>query len=113
MRAGSHGTIAEALIANAAAPREQRRSAAELAQLLGVTVDSVHQATSRLRKAGQLAPSERQYTRIALPPRARTADGGSSGDNTLVDAQALLDGIENEVVLDDQGRRKILSRLAR
>jgi hypothetical protein len=107
-------SIRQAVLENAASPAP--RTPAELAADLGVELDSVYEATSRLRGQGKLRPSERQVLgavltrqRAASPPQP--IYGGS--DAVTLDPKALLEDIEREVVLSDLDRRRILSRLAR
>ena len=79
----SKKTLSEAVIENAARAEGQRLSAEDLAAILGVRPNSVHEAASRLRRAGRLKPSERQVTGAAQTM------GATLNDNTTTAWTAL------------------------
>jgi hypothetical protein len=103
--------IRRAVIENAA--RDRPLSAGELAAELGADPRSVHQAMSRLRAAGRVRKSTRQYTRAAGSARTDVEGMSAAGVAAPLDVGALLAGLEDEAVLGDLERRQVLSRLAR
>lgn len=104
-------SIKRAVLENAASPNP--RSPLELAAELGVRPDSVYECISRLRRQGRLKPSDRQTVARAAPPTARPNAGDAPGDGGQLDPQKLLIDLASEVVLSDDDRRRVLSRLAR
>ena len=94
-------TVRSAVIQNAQAPRPL--SAQELANVLGVERDRVHEAASRLRREGKIGRSRRQVTRAINVP---ATPGLPTPAPVLTEAE-LLEGL-----LTPHGRRKVLSRLA-
>jgi len=60
-------SIAAALVENAAADVRHQRTQQQIADELGVGIESVRQVASRLRKRGRLKGSDRQTTGAAAP----------------------------------------------
>jgi hypothetical protein len=92
-------------------------SPSELAHRLGIPRARIHETMSRMRRAGTLRPSERQFARTAYarvaPAVGNASSGFEAGDGAALDPKVLLENLEHEVVLSDLDRRRILSRIAR
>jgi DNA-binding transcriptional MocR family regulator len=101
-------TLREAIVENMARHEGQRLSVDQLAAVLNVRPSSVHEAYSRLRKSGTIAPSERQVTRAALP---LPANGAQAVRGTS--PEALLGVLERGEILDAPSRLRLASHLAR
>lgn len=103
--------IKQVVIENAASPNP--RSPQELAEALGVRVDSIYECMSRLRRRGMLKPSERQSIVGASARSSESHARVSAPDSSTLDPQVLLVDLGSEVVLSDEDRRRVLSRIAR
>lgn len=104
-------SIKRMVIENAASPTP--RSPQELAEELGVRLDSVYECMSRLRRQGRLKPSDRQAA-AAVPVRpTKQGEPDVSGDASAFDPRQLLADLASETVLSDEDRRRVLSRIAR
>lgn len=109
-------SIATALIENAAMPSAKQRTQAEIAQELGVGIESIRQVASRLRKRGRLKGSDRQTTNAASPAAGPhpPVTGGPVSAPELEEAlrKAALGDFSGIDVLDADKRRRGLSYLA-
>jgi DNA-binding Lrp family transcriptional regulator len=102
------GGIGRAILENAGRPEHLRLSVEQLAAHLGVQVSSVHERMSRLRRAGRLAPSQRQLVGAALPMPDRIAPKPEPHTS----AEGLLRLLERGDILTPDQRKRGLSDLA-
>lgn len=98
-----------AILANASVPRDQRKTAKEIADQFGVPIQAVYDQANRLRKKGLMPrPKGRENALGTGDPIDRNKHGRAE-TGAAVDPEQLLNRVMSGEIVDAGERRRVLS----